>query len=372
MEELLNLKEFRAPRLLGYVEAKLTQVHHRNQYLGPTLLPTERTDDLEFEYLRGHGEIPVMASIVDFSSPAPVASRVSQMDKVSGELVTMKQKIDLNVKQAQRIQRAMRSGAPNEMKDAVRRMYNDVDRVVASLAARVERLRWQALADAEVLYRTPEMEVRLDYQRPAVNVLTTSTDWSNFGAATPLTDLRTLCDTIAEESGVRPTRAICRSATWSELLWNENETKEWIHGRVLDDTGAQTFGTTRPVLDGELQTLLRQMNLPDFVTYDVKVMVEDPRTKERHTIPLVPENCIILLPPPNVQVGQTLFGPTPAQIWNQQGYQTAIRELSEPPRFVVRVYKEGEDPGVVWTLGEATAVPQMMGIDYVGRLNTRV
>lgn len=371
MLDILNLDIFKAPAMLGFVEDRIREIHARSQYLGPTILPSKRVSDLQWEYVKGYGSVPVMARIVDFGSPSPIGRRRGRMELVRGELVTIKEKYEIDVKTLLKLRRALASGVESEIRDALQTIFDDVDRVLSSLAARVEWMRWQALTTGIVTYADSGITVELNYGLPQTNVAYASVPWSNVQNATPLTDLRNLCDTIQQLTGVRPARAVARLATWNELLWNEKETRSWIHGSLVDAAGNRILASDRPVLPTELRGLLAQLELPAFAIYDLMAGVEDPATKVVQEVPFIPDNVVVLLPPSNVEVGFTLFGPTPSEVFNEAGYGDAIKEMTEAPRYVVRIYKEGNDPGIVWTQGEVTAVPTLQGIQYVGVLHTR-
>lgn len=359
MLDVLNLDVFKAPAMLGYVKDQVEQLHHRSKYLGPTILPRKRVEDLEWSYIKGYGNVPVMAEVVDFGSPSPIGTRRGRMEKVSGELVTIKRKYEIDVKTLQKLQRALASNAPAELKDALRAIFDDVDRVLANLAARVEYMRWQALTTGKVSFVHEDVEVTIDYGLPETNVLQVDTPWSDIENATPITDLMNLVDTIETATGVRPARAVCRRSTWNYLLRNKKEVQLWLHGTEL----RERLATPR-----ELNDLLAEYDLPAFAIYEVKVAAEDRLTKTVTEIPLVPEDVVVLLPPSTVEVGNTLFGPTPTEVFDIAGYGTAIKEIQEGPDYIVRIYREGNDPGVVFVAGECTAVPTLPGIQYIGVL----
>lgn len=358
MLEVLSLPEFRAPAMLSYVEDKTAEIHQMENYLGPTLLPIRSVEDREWEYLKGGGEIPIMAEITDFGSPAPVGGRATRLEKVSGPLVTIKRKYPMDVDTLYAIQRAMRSGASAEYKAAIRTAFNDADRVIRNIVARHEYIRWQALTTGKVTYTDERgLVVNLDYGFPAVkNTFYASTNWSDTENATPLTDLMEACDAMEKEWGVRPTRAVARRTDWSRLLRNRAEAQLWVHGSDLQN---------RPLMQNELNTLLAEMDLPGFVVYETKVRHEDPQTKAVTEIELLPEGMILLLPPSNVPIGESLIGPTPTEVWNSDGYADGIIRMETRPELVVRIYKEGNDPGIVWTLGESTMAPTLPGIQNV-------
>lgn len=363
MLEVLNLPVFRAPAMLAYVEDQTAQTHAMENYLGRTLLPVRAVEDREWKYLKGSGDIPIMAELTDFGSPAPVGGRAAKLEEVTGPLVTIKRKYPMDVETLYGIQRAGRSGAAAEYKAAVRKAFNDTDRVIRNIVARHEHIRWQALTTGLVSYSDGSgIVVNLDYGFPAAtNTFYANVDWEDTVNATPLTDLMAACDTMEQTWGVRPARAVARRKDWSRLLRNAKEAQLWSHGTDQKD---------RPLMQSELNAILSEMDLPSFVIYETKVRQEDPQTKAVTELDLLPEGMILLLPPGNVAVGESLIGPTPTEVWNTDGYADGIIRTETRPELVVRIYKEGNDPGIVWTLGESTMAPTLPGIHYVGWLYT--
>lgn len=361
LEALLKLEELQAPAMLGFVQDVLAGIHRRNNYLGPTLLPARRVDDLRYEYIVGADNIPVAAHVVQFDSPSPTGRRLGALTRVTGELLTAKYKLSLKPSELQAIQRALASGVDVEVKNALRAIFDDAERILAALAARVELMRWQALTTGKVVYTSADLNVELDYGLPAGNVFEAEVKWDQPDAK-PLSDLMRVCDYMAETYGVRPARAVIHTKNWNELLRSE-EARLWVHGAT------QVGGVpTRPVTSAELRTLLTALELPAFAIYDVKVQVEDPVTGALTEQFLLPEDTVVLLPPSNVELGWTLFGPTPTEVLNVAGYGDALKQMTEAPRYVVRVYAEGNDTPTVWTLGEVTAAPAIPGIKYVAIL----
>lgn len=366
LEQLLALEELHPATLLGFVEDRLAAIHARANYLGPTILPARTIDDVGFEYIAGSGAAPVAAHIVEYDSPSPSARRVGRLDRITGDLVTAKAKLEVNAKTLLKLNRALSAGSPEDIRRAVSAIYDDVETVLSALAARVELMRWQALTTGQVTYAGNGVTIQLDYQLPGDNRFNASTPWTNLVNSTPLDDLMEACDTLERTTGVRPTRAVCHPNAWS-LMVRSRQVRDYAFGAFSDAAG-NTLTFTRPVFENEMIGLLEQLRLPRFAVYGVQVQIEDPLTLELTTNPLVPPNVVVLLPPANVPVGETLFGPTPSEVLNTRGVGNVLRQMTEAPRYVVLVVKEGDDPGRLVTRGEVTAVPTLPGIRYVGVL----
>lgn len=365
MVNILELREFAPETLVAYVQNRAEEIHQAENYLGPQLLPVRPIEDLEWAYLVGARGVPVMAEIVDYSSPAPIRSRRGEVRLVQGELLVIKRKYPVDVKLLAKLERVLRSRfTPREYADAIAQMYDDVDLVIRNILARQEWMRWQVLVTGRLEYRDERgLVVELDYQRPSENVRRAAVDWSDKERADPIADLIAACDWFEEQYGVRPARAVCRRATFSKML-QARKVLEYLYGRAAPQE-------PRPISPTELNELLNAYDLPGFAIYNAKVAVEDARTGAVTEQNLIPDDVVVLLPPSNVELGFLAVGPTPTEIMNAAGFGDLIQRLQRRPECVVRIYKEGEDPGVVYTLGESACAPVVPELHLVGILQTK-
>lgn len=360
---ILELREFAPETLLAYVKNRAEEIHQAENYLGPSLLPPRSIEDLEWAYIVGARGVPVMAELVDYSSPAPIRSRRGELRLVQGNLVTIKRKYPVDVKLLAKLERVLRSRfTPREYADAITQFYDDVDRVIRNILARQEWMRWKVLTTGKLEYRDEAgFTVELDYQFPEENVHYVAVDWSNKDEANPIEDLITVCDWFEETYGVRPARAVCRRSTLIKILLAKSTAKVFF--------GKE--GEERLIPLDEFQDLLDGYDLPGFAVYNAKVAVENPRTGVVEEEFLVPEDVVILLPPSSVDLGFLAVGPTPTEIMNAAGYGDLISRMEKRPECIVRIYKEGEDPGVIYTLGESACAPVVPELHLVGILHTK-
>lgn len=363
MTNILELKELAPETLVAYVTNRAEEFHQAENYLGPQLLPARPIEDLEWAYIVGAKGVPVMAEVVDYSSPAPIRSRRGEVRLVQGNLLAIKRKYPVDVKLLAKLERILRSRfTPREYAQAISEMYDDVDRVIRNILARQEWMRWKVLTTGRLEYTDEAgMTVELDYGLPAdKNVKYVNVGWSDPNNSKPISDLIAFCDAFEEEYGVRPARAVCRRSVYSYLLQSA-ESKEYFFGHSE---------VARPLSPAEFNELLASFNLPGFAVYNVKVAEEDPRTGQVTEEELIPDDLVVLLPPSNVELGFLAVGPTPTEIMNAAGYGDLVSRLERRPECLVRIYKEGEDPGVIFTLGESACAPVVPQLHLVGILHT--
>src|SRR5688572_10280786 len=140
-----ELEELQPPNTLAFVRNLLPLPVYR----GNSLLPPETTDDVEFEYLLGARETPVMATLITWDSEAPIGSRPAQGQKVQGEMPPMKRKERISEKEIIRFLQP-RQGT-NDQNRAVQAVYARIARLTQSIQARVEWLQMQALSEPALI-----------------------------------------------------------------------------------------------------------------------------------------------------------------------------------------------------------------------------
>lgn len=358
MTAIWQLEELQPPLLLPYVRALLPP----QSYRGSTWLPDRLHGDVEYQYVIGARNTPVMAHIMGWDSEAPIAGREAQGRKVFGELPPIKRKRRISEKEILRFM-TPRLGTTDQQ-DALRQLMGSIANLVASVQARVEWLRMQALSEDVVIYDEGGVKIQFDYGLTDTYQidLVTQTDgsgasvaadygpvWSDVANATPVTDLRHLCGRIEDETGQRPQTLVC-SRKYAEYLLDNEQVKGWIY---------QTTAPDRPLLPGEVQGLFSRYDLPNIVTYDVTVQAEA-HDGSVSTVRPMRQNAAVLLP--SSPVGNTLWGPTAesrALIGSQ--YQQMATGLW------ASTYGVDEPPGE-WSKVCAVSFPTMPDAHLIGQM----
>lgn len=336
-----ELEELQPPATLGFVRNLLPLPTYR----GNELLPPETVEDVEFEYLHGARETPVMATIMAWDSEAPIGSRPAQGKKVQGEMPPMKRKEMITEKEIIRFTQP-RLGS-SDQQAAVRAVYDRMNRLTRSIQARVEWLQMQSLSEPKLTYSEDGIVIEFDYGIPENQQidLTTGTDgsgadvsalfgpaWSDTANATPFSDLQALARISEQTNGTRPERMFLSRKQYDFLPFNA-QLKAMIYDQNAPD---------RMLTPGEIDTLMNRYGLPSFNLYDVKVKQEaaDGSTTEVRTMD---ENRAFFLP--STQVGSTLVGPTAESrvllgtpyAQARPGIWAATYEKDEPPTEWVKV-----------------------------------
>ncbi|GAB3670298.1 major capsid protein [Saccharopolyspora tripterygii] len=360
--QLWQMEEFAPPVFLDFVRNLLPPP----AYQGATWLPNQTIDDIEYEYIKGQNDAPVMAHIIGWDSEAPIAGRPALGERVRGELPPIKRKTRISEKEILRFLNPRRGTA--DQQSALRAVYNDTSRLVASIQARMEWLRMQALSEDTVRYNEGGVIIEFDFGVPdaqqivlgsAAGAATDDTGatqgaygpvWSDVANATPLTDLITMSDQIEQATGERPSTMVMSRKAHNNLLVN-GQIKGWTYAQYAPD---------RPMQPEEVNQTLDRYGLPRPVIYDVKVGSENADGTSTQ-VRTMRENQVVLLPAQ--PVGRTLWGPTAESIRTLNGTQYS----AQAPGIWASTYYQDEPPSE-WTKAVAAAFPSLPNVDRLGQL----
>ena len=153
VEELLNHKE-----LVDYTKNRQPQKKVLEE-----LFPPRKTEALEIKMIKGANNLPVSASIHAFDTEAEIDQREgSSYD--TAELALIKRKRKLSEKEIIRLE-SPRNDA--EEREAIGRIYNDVDDLQDSVLTRAEAMRGEALSTGKLVINENGYKTEIDYGVPA-------------------------------------------------------------------------------------------------------------------------------------------------------------------------------------------------------------
>lgn len=106
----------------------------------------------------------------------------------------------------------------NEEADMIRRIFNDVDNLVASVRTRVEAMRMEALSTGKIQINENGVKASIDYGMPSAHKA--SKTWTS-GTPTILEDMDSWVDKIVGDTGFTPTRALTSKKVLNAILRDE-------------------------------------------------------------------------------------------------------------------------------------------------------
>ncbi|WP_102335742.1 major capsid protein [Salimicrobium jeotgali] len=309
--------------------------------MGETLFPEVKRDSLEFEYVKGGNNTPVVASVHSFDTETELGSR--EAEKAALELALIKRKMRWNEKDIIALQNPR---TQQEQQYLTRQVFNDVDTLVAGVRARVEAMRMEVLANGTVTLAENGLSGSVDYGVPSDHkeALTGTARWTDTANSTPLEDLERWQDALDGQA----TRALTSKKVLNTLLKHPHII-EALYGK-----GSQRFATRN-----ELNAFLQQRDLPQIVTYDQKYRKQN-EDGSYTSVRYFPENKFTLFG--DGKLGEAIYGPTAEE----------VRLVNDPTvdtnavgNVLAMVYDETRDPVGTYTKAVATALPSFPAADQV-------
>ena len=344
-EQSRLLEEFSPTKLIGYVK----HIPENENWIGNQFLPTEDTNDLRFEYIKGSYDKPVMASVITWDAEAPIAGKKGTTT-IQGELPPIKRKAKVEEKELIMYFRP-REGMGDRQK-AIDDIYNIVDDLVMSARARMEWMRWQVLSTGKLTVDDSDINFEVDFGVPASQqeTLAGTARWSDLENSDPLGDIERWTEAHVTNTGIRPKEMVMSLTARNYLMKNEA-----IRQIITSDK-------TVYVGANQLNMLLENFELPKIHVYDAKVVTEEndgSKTESR----LLANDVLVMLPGAGYEVGKLLNGPT-AEALTQLNLDKSVK-----PEGIIAVVYAKEDPPSFWIKVAATAFPTLPGAELLGIYN---
>lgn len=329
-QEILDV--FTADVVLDYAANRVTPVK-----LGQQLFPETKVPGLEMDMIKAGSRVPVIASVHAFDSESEIASREGSVS--AQELALIKRKIQIKERELVKL-REPRNQAEQEF--LMGQVFNDVEKMIGAVEARVELMRMDVLANGKVTINENGLNKVIDYGVSDSQKVTLTGDalW-NSGKADIMGNFLDWANLV----DVTPTRALTSSR---------------VIAAMMKDPTVQGYFKTMGVLPSRaaLNQMLESMGLPRLMAYDAKYRVQNADgtyTAKRY----FPENKIVLLN--DVLPGETIFGTTPeeSRIAPQVSTDTVVGNV------FATIYEETKDPIGTWTKASAVALPSFPEADNV-------
>lgn len=330
LQEVLSYKE-----LIDYTKTRTPQAKILEE-----LFPSRKTEALEIRMIRGANNLPVSASIHAFDTEAEIDQRESAGYDVA-ELALIKRKRKLSEKEIIHLEQPRNDA---EEREAINKIYNDVDALQDSVLTRIEAMRGEALSTGKLIINENGYKASIDYGVP--NDHKKKFAWLT-GTPDMLGDMDASIDKIVDDTGFTPTRVLTSKKILNAMLKDEKIRKA-IFGVNSDKLLSRQ----------ELNTFLQSLGLPQIAVYDAKYRVLTAKgtyiTKR-----YFPENAFVFLPDGNL--GETLFGLTAEELELRKRPDVDITEIGN----VIMEQYSTEDPVAKWIKAVATALVTFPYADQV-------
>lgn len=271
---------------------ELTQ--DRRPFVGEELFPGNKKLGIDLKWIKGNSGLPVVLRTSAFDVQAIPRARIG-FERLSAEMPFFKESTYIDEELRQELNKVIESGNQAIIDSILNQVFNDLMRLVESAGVSRERMRMMALTTGVVAMASNGQTFVYDYDIPAANKTTAATSWS-LPTATIIDDIRTVLDQIEDETGERPTRAICTRKTFNYMLKNQ-EIKNAVF--VLSaGVGALNDARVRSYIADELE---------------IEILINDKRYRDDSgtVTKYVPDDTFVLFPAG--PLGTTWFGTTPEE-----------------------------------------------------------
>ncbi|WP_281868317.1 major capsid protein [Brevibacillus parabrevis] len=266
-------------------------------YLGETLFPARKQLGLDLSWIKGFNGLPVSLKPSEFDAKATLRDRV-QMNKIDTEMPFFREAMRVGEKERQELLRLMSSTNSQYLMPVINRIYDDATNLVNGARVISERMIMQLLSTGKISIAANRLNYDYDYKLPAEHkeTLTSTDQWSDPNS-NPVDDIRTWQDKVEDDTGVRPTRAICTRKTWNYLLTNKTIRLD------MNPAGGQNIILT----DSMLQQYLAAKLGVSAAVYNKKFALEVGGAAQN----FYPDDYFTLIPEGNL--GNLYYGTTPEE-----------------------------------------------------------
>lgn len=329
-----------APELTAYWE-EMNQ--DRAPYLGETLFPNQKKLGLDLKWLKGSKGLPVVLKLSAFDAQAVPRERIG-FSKVSAEMPFFKESMYVEEELRQELNKVLESGNQAYIDAVINRVFDDEGTLIDAASVARERMRMMLLTTGVINMVSNGQTYTYDYGLSGGQKPTVETSWSNT-AADIIGDIRTWQDEREDETGVRPTRAICSRKTFGYILANTT-----IRNGVNGNSAAAPINEKQAK-----QYLLDELDL-EVVIYTKRYKDEEGATKA-----FVPDDTFVLFPAGDL--GNTWFGTTPEE--SDLMASSAVDNVSIVDMGVAVTTMRRADPVNVETKVTQIALPSFEAADQI-------
>lgn len=265
-------------------------------YLGATLFPARKKLGLDLSWIKGSRGLPVALRASTFDAKATLRDRIG-ISKVETEMPFFREAMRIGEKDRQELLRLMESNNDAYVMPLITQIFDDVRTLVDGANVIPERMIMQLLSTGKIKITDNRQDYDYDYKfnPDHKEQLTGNAVWID-PDSTPIQDIMRWQKKIEQDTGVKPTRAICAQDVWDALLAHPQIRKD------LNPLGAMNIILT----DEDLRQYLRRKLGLSVTAYTKQYALQDGSTHLFY-----PSGHITLIPEGNL--GNTWYGTTPEE-----------------------------------------------------------
>lgn len=318
-------------------------------YLGAILFPAKKQLGLDLSWIKGANGLPVALQPSAFDTKATLRDRIG-FTKVETEMPFFRESMKIGEKDRQEINKAQSAANAAYIMPIINKIFDDAKSLVDGAEVDNERMRMQLLSTGKIAISANGIAYDYDYKFKTshMETLLTTAKWSDLVNSNPVDDIRRWQDTVEDDTGVRPTNAICTRKTWNYLL---NNTKVKLAVNSLNPNGANV-----PITDAQLKQYLSTSRDLQVAVYNKKYALQDGSNNLFY-----PDETFTLFPDGNL--GNTYFGTTPEESDLMTGKTVAQVQIVNTGVAITTI--RNPHPVNIETIVSEIALPSFETIDSI-------
>ncbi|MDF9412968.1 phage capsid protein [Brevibacillus laterosporus] len=265
-------------------------------YLGATLFPPKKQLGLDLSWIKGSRGLPIALMPSEFDAKATLRDRIG-FSKIDTEMPFFREAMRIGEKDRQELNKLSASQNEALIMPVINAIYDDVTNLVNGAQVIPERMIMQLLSTGKISITANRLNYDYNYKMPEDHkeTLTADAKWSNPDADV-VGDIKTWQDKVEDDTGVRPTNAICTRKTWNFILQNKPIRLD------MNPLGGQNIIMTDAMMKQYLQSKLGI----NVAVYNKKFALQDGSTNLFY-----PDDVFTLIP--DGTLGNTYYGTTPEE-----------------------------------------------------------
>lgn len=319
-------------------------------YVCEELFPVQKKRGLDLKWLKGAKGLPIVLKTSAFDAAAIPRARIG-FEKLSSEMPYFKESMYVDEELRQELNMVLETGNQAYIDSVLTRIFDDEMQLLRGARAARERMRMMALTTGVIAMANNGQSFTYDYGIPSTHKVSVGTDWSDHANSDPIEDIRVGMELIYDETGVKPTRAMCDNKVWRDIRANEKIANDIyaVKPRVGHITDSMLSDYISDMLDG------------------LKVYVNTKRYEDETgtRTPFMPTETFVLFP--EGSLGNTWFGTTPAESDLMSG---SAANVSITDTGVAVVTAKKVDPVQVETIVSMICLPSFEEADKIYIIDT--
>lgn len=297
--------------VFDFITANIIAMHWNNyleqnyeQFAGEELFPARKKLGLNLAWLKGSSGLVQVINPSAYDVATMKIPRIG-FEEVQTRMPFFKMGTDIDEELRQQLNMAIESGNRTYVNTLLDRVMDDLSRLLKGARSQRERMRMMLLTTGAISIQANGQNYDYDYGFKPYQKVTVTKSWSDPDADI-ITDVRTWMDSVEEQTGTRPARALVSVKTMGYLARNNFLKSVLWGGQTVAPIAAGAAASFPAVTKAQVQAyFLAELGLT-IREYGKRYVDESGATRA-----YVPDDVLTMFPSGNLGYGW--FGTTPEE-----------------------------------------------------------